>query len=396
MKKAFLSPLLLLFAINLFADVKGFNAKEIYIGYYFSDNYANVIEYDVLYDINQNNIKEDTTSLIESIKKAEYSQNKYSYKYFNSAEEYISNEGKFAKINLDLITYEKPTLEIMEDLFSKTLKRKVSIKVENNKINMYFDGAGIQIRSNNTENAYQRGNQIILSWPTRLSKMELVFGLENQNSESILPYINGRISSPELSKEEVDYLKNASPALDKKEQEYQDDCDIVRLQHLIYYGKLIEEYKQKVGKYPFEGEKQQVYAFVYNNKQKQYCKDTNPNKHKQVLPKDFFAELEKGLGRQLDQLFDPQYVPSGRPVFYIYMIDGNQYFFAVHVSKYYPFSKKVASNYYKVELSNIPEKDYKFFTVQDLESDKRFQEATSKQLGGYFDVRKNEHIREYK
>ena len=45
------------------------------------------------------------------------------------------------------------------------------------------------------------------------------------------------------------------------EQAYQDDCDVVRLQHLIYYGNLIEEYKSKVGKYPFEGEKQQVYAF---------------------------------------------------------------------------------------------------------------------------------------
>ena len=396
MKKVFLTFLLSLFAINIFAYIKGFEAKEIYVGYYLSDNYANVIEYDVLYDKNQKNIKEDTTSLIETIRKAEYSQTKYSYKYFNSAEESISNEGKYAKINLDLITYQNATFETMEDLFSRTLKRKVSIKIENNKINMYFDGTGIQIRSNNTENAYQKGKEIILSWPTRLSKMELVFGLENQNSESILPYLNEKISSPELSAEEVDYLKNASPALDKTEQEYQDDCDIVRLQHLLYYGKLIEEYKQKVGKYPFEGEKQQVYAFIYNNKQKKYCKDTNPNKHKQVSPKEFFAELEKGLGRQIDQLFDPQYVPSGRPVFYIYMIDGNQYFFAVHLSKYYPFSKKVDSNYYKVELSNISEKDYKFYTVRELENNKKYQESTSKKLGGYFDIRKNKHIREYK
>ena len=78
------------------------------------------------------------------------------------------------------------------------------------------------------------------------------------------------------------------------------------------------------------------------------------------------------------------------------MIDGNQYFFTVHLSKYYPFSKKVDSNYYKVELSNISEKDYKFYTVQELENNKKYQESTSKKLGGYFDIRKNEHIREYK
>lgn len=396
MKKVLLSLLFSVIAIHLFADIKSFEAKEIYVGYYLSDNYANVIEYDLRYDKNQKNLKEDTASLIDTIKNAEYSKKKYSYKYFNSAEESISNEEKYVKINLDLLTYQNPSFETMEDLFSKTLKRKVSIKAENNKINMYFDGTGIQIRSNNTENAYQRGKEIILSWPTRLSKMEFVFGLENQTSESILSYINGKISSPELTAEEVDFLKNASPALDKKEQEYQDDCDIVRLQHLLYYGKLIEEYKQKSGKYPFEGEKQQVYAFVYNNLQKKYCKDTNPNQHKQVSPKDFFAELEKGLGRQIDQLFDPQYVPSGRPVFYIYMINGNQYYFAVHLSKYYPFSKKIDSNYYKVELSNISDKKYKFYTVEDLENNKKYQESTSKKLGGYFDIRKNEHIREYK
>ena len=55
------------------------------------------------------------------------------------------------------------------------------------------------------------------------------------------------------------------------EQAYQDDCDVVRLQHLSYYGNLIEEYKDKVGKYPFEGEEQQVYAFIYNKNQKEYC-----------------------------------------------------------------------------------------------------------------------------
>ena len=179
------------------------------------------------------------------------------------------------------------------------------------------------------------------------------------------------------------------------EQAYQDDCDVVKLQHLSYYGNLIEEYKNKVGKYPFEGEKQQVYAFIYNNNQKEYCDDTNPYSHIQKTPKEFFSELEKGLGRKIDQLFDPQYVPSGRPVFYIYMIDENQYFFAVHLSKKYPFSKKVVSKYYKTEISNIPDEEYLFYKIEELERNETFKKATSKNLGGYFEVRKNQHIREY-
>ncbi|WP_191015208.1 hypothetical protein [Treponema zioleckii] len=395
MRRNFFVTLLGFVALNCFADIKNFEAKEIYIGYYFSDNYANVIEYDVLHDKKTPQIKENVDSLIEEIKNAGYAEKRYSYEYFKSAEESISNEGKYAKINLDLITYQTANLETITDLFSKTLRRKVLVKIEDGKLNLYFDGSGIQIRSNNTEAAYQKDNQIILSWPARLSKMELVFGIENDNSESILQFVNGKISSPEKSAEEIDCMKNASPALDKLEQQYQDDCDIVRLQHLLYYGKLIEEYKEKTGKYPFQGEKQQVYSLIFNKNQKKYCKDTNPNKHKQISPKKFFAELEKGLGRKVEQLFDPQYVPSGRPVFYIYMIDGNQYFFAVHLSKYYSFSKKVDSNYYKAELSNVSDSEYKFYTVKDLENDKNYQNAASRQMGGYFDLRKNEHIREY-
>ena len=74
MKKVVLSFILSLVAINLFADIKGFEAKEIYIGYFLSDNYANVIEYDIQYDKNQKKIKEDINSLIETIQKNEYAK----------------------------------------------------------------------------------------------------------------------------------------------------------------------------------------------------------------------------------------------------------------------------------------------------------------------------------
>lgn len=397
MKKSVVFILISLFFVNCFADINNFNAKEIYIGYYLSDNYANVIEYDIVHDeYLPDQTKDDVTYLIDNIKNAEYAEKKYSYDYFKAAEESISNEGKFIKINLDLISNHNTNTQTISDLFSKTLKRNVTVKIENNKMNLYFDGEGIDIVSYNAEAAYQKEKTILLSWPTSLNKMELVFDLKNNNSESILSLINGKISSPEKTAEEIDYLKNSSPALEKKEQEYQDDCDIVRLQHLVYYGKLIEEYKQKVGKYPFEGENQQVYAFIYNKKQKKYSKDTNTTKHKLISPKDFFAELEKGLGRKIDQLYDPQYVPSGRPVLYMYMIDHNQYYFAVHISKYYPFSKKVDSNYYKVELSNIPDKKYKFYTVEEIENNNVYLEACKKELGEYFEIRKKEHIREYK
>ena len=46
-------------------------------------------------------------------------------------------------------------------------------------------------------------------------------------SNAALEYINKKISSPEKTPEEVDYLKNALPELTGTEKELQDNCDIV-------------------------------------------------------------------------------------------------------------------------------------------------------------------------
>lgn len=399
MKKMILTVLISLFAVNGYTDIKNFKAQEIYIGYYLSDNYASVIEYDVRYDKNSKRIKEDVESLIKDITNAKYANNKYAYTYFKAAEESISNEGKYVKINLDLISNQAATVEAIGDLFSKTLKRNVTVKIENDSLNLYFDGEGIQIRSNNTKAVYKKESTILLSWPTRLSKMELVVGLENNNNtKTILDYVNGEKTSPAKTLEEIDFIKDTSPELEKTERMFQDDCDIVRLKDLMYYGKLIEKYKLKTGKYPFAKKNEEVYCLIYNKNQKKYSKDENPNKHLSVPPEDFFIELEKELGVKIEQRFDPQYVPSGRPIFYIYMVNGNDYYFAVHLSKYYSFSKKIDSNYYKVEISNNDDEKYKIYTVQTLEKNKKYMEAIAAEMykKDFFDERIKKHINEYK
>ena len=136
---------------------------------------------------------------------------------------------------------------------------------------------------------------------------------------------------------------------------------------------------------------------IYNKQQKEYATDTNPNKHKLISPKDFFTELEKGLGRKIDQMYDPQYAPTCRPIFYMYMIQGDTYYFAIHLSKYYPFSKRVDKNYYKVEVSNKSDPSYKFYTIKELSESTKYIEAVSIPLNkeGYFLEREKKHKDEY-
>lgn len=381
-----------------FSQVNNFSVEETYVGYFLADSYVNIIEYNITHNKGSGNIYDDVQDIKKLISNAQYLVNKYNIKNLFAVEESISNEGSYIKGTYDLLTSEKASVAQIEEVFSKVLNTKVTIKPEGNSLNMYFDGTGIRMGSNNAEGQYSNGKQIKLSWPMRLSKMEIVFSRELKDIESITSYISEKISSPEKTVEEIDYLKNAFPELTGVEKELQDNCDIVRLQHLKYYTEIIEEYKQKTGKYPFQtNSKNETYAFIYNKEQKKYSTDTNKEDHKLISPQDFFAELAKSLGRDVDQKYDPQYVPTTRPVFYIYMITGDTYYFAVHLSKYYPFSKKVDANYYKVEISNKSDIKNKFYTLSELINNDKYINAVNIRIKNteYFLDREQKHLHEY-
>ena len=173
-------------------------------------------------------------------------------------------------------------------------------------------------------------------------------------------------------------------------EDFQKDADIVRLQHLKHYGDLIEEYHSKTGKYPFEGTaKVPVYVHIANDQQSPYAKNGPPTPHKLISNADFIAELEKGLGRTIKERYDPQFDRSGKPNWYIYMTSGDFYFFAVHLHQPHPFAKKIADNYYKVEISNVANENNNACSPKLLFESTEFKTATQKPLTkpGFFAVR---------
>ena len=143
------------------------------------------------------------------------------------------------------------------------------------------------------------------------------------------------------------------PESSSAETKFQQDADIVRLQHLQYYAGLIEEYREKTGHYPFEPHADiRTYVHIANKHQEKYTTGDNPERHRVIDDSDFFRELSAKLGREVEELYDPQYVPVWRPNFYMYMIQGDAYFLAVHTYEAFPFANKVSRNYHKVEISN--------------------------------------------
>jgi hypothetical protein len=158
------------------------------------------------------------------------------------------------------------------------------------------------------------------------------------------------------------------------EQGYQHDADIFRLKHLEYYGNLIEEYHQKTGKYPLQGEcDTQHYVLIAAPYQQKYAQGTPPQ-FKVTDIERFRDVLEEGLGREVRFKFDPQKVPTGAPNFYIYMVQDDVYFFAIHLNQEFPFTNPIAKHYNKMEITNNPfaRGQWKF---RDLLANQSFLEA---------------------
>lgn len=177
---------------------------------------------------------------------------------------------------------------------------------------------------------------------------------------------------------------------------FQQDADIVRLNHLVYWGKLIEEFKDKTGKYPLSGQSSDpLEVFIATPKQLQlFGEIPNPLKHSRRTMAEFVNELEQGLGRSIAEYYDPQFVPDVKPNFYLYQIQDDTYFFAVHTHQTFGIAKYIAPDYAKVEISNQVLAENAIYRLKDLLSHQAFQTAINQpiQKPGFFEQRAQETL----
>lgn len=177
---------------------------------------------------------------------------------------------------------------------------------------------------------------------------------------------------------------------------FQTNADIVRLNHLVYWGELLEEYQQKMGHYPFANQSPNpIYVMIATPRQQSYFENAKPPAPATTKPiKDFILELEKGLGREIDEYYDPQYAPDGKPNFYIYMIDKQNYNFAIHTFQSYPFARYISENYNKVEISNNPNELQNIMSFDTLLNDPIFKKSLNTPIKkiGFFNQREQENL----
>lgn len=131
------------------------------------------------------------------------------------------------------------------------------------------------------------------------------------------------------------------------------DFDIARLNHLEKISSYIEEYKRITGKYPLQGQSTlQHYVLIATQEQQKYTTQRPPYPHDTTDATSFIAELQSKLGNDIQIPFDPQRAPVNKPNFYIYMIEGDTYYLAIHVHQDFIFANKLGSYYNKIEVTN--------------------------------------------
>ncbi len=208
-------------------------------------------------------------------------------------------------------------------------------------------------------------------------KKSVIIGLSSLFLAFASPIANAE-NQPITSFEQ--YLNSLPKVMKKAYLGFQHDADVIRLQDLKYWVHLIEEYQQKTGKYPFQGlSDKPIIVKVATPMQQADSKGYPPPPAITRSMKEFVQTLETGLGREIDEYYDPQYKADVKPNFYIYMVDNNSYYFAIHTNQSYPFSRAVLPPYYnKIEVSNISQGGkYLIVTAKSLFNNKVYQNKSN-------------------
>ena len=123
-------------------------------------------------------------------------------------------------------------------------------------------------------------------------------------------------------------------------KQFQEDADLLRLEHLEYWTQVIEEYYKVKGHYPLQKKiqnkgkmilvkiatKQQMrYLSVEGDKYNKRLDYNSTGYFQDVGVKEFVATIESALTREIVEKYDIQKVPTSSPVGYYYFATNDGY-----------------------------------------------------------------------
>jgi len=109
---------------------------------------------------------------------------------------------------------------------------------------------------------------------------------------------------------------------------FQNDADLLRLEHLAYWSGLIEKYHEKHNAYPLSeqssGKNDHVLIKIATQSQTKQL-SSFMKQFKSASMKEFINELESGLQQNIEEKYDIQKIPTQSPVGYFYFVNAEGY-----------------------------------------------------------------------
>jgi len=177
----------------------------------------------------------------------------------------------------------------------------------------------------------------------------------------------------------------------------QEDFDRIRLDHAFVIGALLDDYRAKVGAFPFADGTDSVPAVVIigtadqeqRNAQARISIDLDlraangipaarPVRVAFRTMKEFQDELGRVLGPAVQVPVDPQQVPVNKPSIYIYVLYQGIYDVSVFLHQRFSFARSLGPYYNKVAIASRSYPRSGFWTAEDLKKEPQFIEFFQK------------------
>ena len=116
--------------------------------------------------------------------------------------------------------------------------------------------------------------------------------------------------------------------------------------------------------------------------------------HERISFAEFVAVLEAGLGREIEERFDPQHAPTYKPIVYVYTLNHGDFSFAVHLYRAQPFARELSARDFEVRISNAPASLEGAWTPERLFRSPDFQAAVKSRAREPDPARAGRRVRE--
>lgn len=173
----------------------------------------------------------------------------------------------------------------------------------------------------------------------------------------------------------------------------QEDFDKIRLDHILIINDLVNEYKEKVGHFPFANYSEKpVYVTIATEEQIKNDKgrsnvfldlttravDGNipeqPKSIEEVTLQEFTSKLEKGLQRTVKVPVDPQKVPVNKPSLYYYTYYLGVFDVTAFLHNNFSFARNLGEFFNKITVGHRSYPHSGIWTPIDLMEQQEFKQ----------------------